>query len=154
MPDQSIEFDAGSYREPAEWEQTSHHILDHSSRLIPITSLKYCGSLLTTFAPTSGVVVGWFVCLAWLRTCSPSPIQLLEEVWERKDLTELHLGWVIRLCVCLFTVPHSKLQLICIVWVNTAMNYSLWIKAQEPFSFSISFPSSSPLLAEYILNIL
>lgn len=102
------------------------------------------------------------VCfLFFLNLVVVPPLKHLPRVWfnswmkkcERKDLTELHLCWVIRLCVCLFTAPHSKLQLICIVWVNTAMNYSLWIMAQEPLSFFISFPSSSPLSAEYILNI-
>ncbi len=110
-----------------EWEQTCHRR--------PIMQLKLCGFLLNTFAPTSGVIV----CLGWLRTCSPSQIQLLEEEWEeRPDWASYGLSNPpMCVCLCVCSVPQSKLLLICIVWVNTAMNYSLWIKAQEPLS---SFP--------------
>lgn len=80
MPGQRIEFDAGSYRELMEWEQTCHRILDLSSRLetnnvteiLWILTEHICSHLRCR-------------CLSWLvKTCSPSPIQLLEEEWEER----------------------------------------------------------------------
>lgn len=63
------------------------------------------------------------------------------------DLSEIHVGWVICLLACLLAIAHSKLQLICIVWVNTAMNYRPWRTAQERFP-SLSL---SPTLPQFSL---
>lgn len=141
MPGQILEFDVGSYREPMDWDQAFCHILDRSSRLIPISSLIYIGIYMYPYRPHLLLAQVFFFLLGGCPRCRKPPIKHLPRVWfnswrkcERKDLTELHLCWVICLCVCLFTASHSKLQLICIAWVNIAMNYSLWITAQEPLS--------------------